>query len=311
MLQPDAPEPMIPRLPMVPRHPGTALFVASLVGTIAAAFTQARANDNGAAAPPPPAEYSLLNPTPDSALRPLSTDRPPRSNSPITVDAGHFQVESDLANFTYDNTAGVKTRTFEALDPSYKLGLTNWADLEVQFNGLQSISTGNNLVPTMHEQGFGDVFLRGKVNFIGNDSGDLAIAAIPYVKVPSNRPVISNGAVEGGVIVPITYKLPSDFVLLLDPEFAVLKNATDNGRHATFTNLINLSHPVPGIKDLTVSAEFYASVSAERASPDIYTADFALAYLVTPRVQLDLGTIVGLNRAAPARQVFFGISVKF
>ncbi len=285
-----------------------ATFSVALVGAIAAAYGQAQADDGGA---PAPSQYTLLNPTPDAALRPLATDRPPRSNSPITVDAGHFQVESDLANFTYDDTAGVKTRTFVALDPAYKLGVTNWADVEIEFNGLQSISTGDGLTPTMHNQGFGDVFFRGKVNVVGNDSGDLAIAAIPYIKVPSNRAVISNGAVEGGIIVPISYKLPSDFVLLLDPELDVLKNASDNGRHANFTNLINLSHPVPGIKDLTVSAEVFASVSAERASPDIVTADFALAYLVNPRLQLDLGTIVGINRAAPELQVFSGVSVKF
>ena len=295
---------------MLSRDTRLAVFCVMLIGAMTAGTCQVRADDNGANTSAPNG-YTVLNPTPDAALRPLSTDRPPRSNSPNTVDAGHFQVESDLANFTYNDTAGTKTRTFEAVDPAYKLGVTNWADLEIEFNGLQSISTGNNLVPTVHDQGFGDVFFRAKVNFIGNDSGNLAIAAIPYIKVPSNRLVISNGAAEGGVIVPISYKLPSDFVLLLDPEFDVLKNALNNGHHANFTNLINLSHPVPGIKDLTASAELYASVPAEEASPDIITADFALAYLVTPRVQLDLGTIIGINRAAPGIQLFTGISVKF
>ena len=122
--------------------------------------------------------------------------------------------------------------------------------------------------------GFGDVFFRAKVNFIGNDSGDLAIAAIPYIKVPSQVALISNGATEAGVIIPIQYKLPSDFVLLIDPEFDALKNAANNGRHANFVNLINLSHPVPGIKDLTAEVEFFSSVSAERLSPDIYTGGF-------------------------------------
>ena len=256
-------------------------------------------------------KYTLLNPTPDSALRSLTTDRPTKSNVPGTVDAGRFQIESDIANFTYDNTAGVKTRTFQALDPAFKLGLTSSIDLEVEFNGLQSVSVGDNFGATMHNQGFGDVFFRSKINFIGNDSGDLAIAAIPYVKAPSQRAVISNGAVEGGVIIPISYKLPNDFVLLVDPEFDILKNANDNGRHANFTNLVNISHEVPGVKDLTFLAEFFASVPAERGLPNIYTADFALAYLVNPKLQLDIGTNVGLNRAAPDLQVYTGISVKF
>ena len=68
-------------------------------------------------ADPDKSAYTVLNPTPDSALRSLTTDRPTKSNSPITVDAGRFQIESDLANFTYDTFEGTKTRTIEALDP--------------------------------------------------------------------------------------------------------------------------------------------------------------------------------------------------
>ena len=32
--------------------------------------------------------YSLFNPTPDSALRDMATDRPDKTESPYTVDAG-------------------------------------------------------------------------------------------------------------------------------------------------------------------------------------------------------------------------------
>ena len=262
-------------------------------------------------ADPDKSAYTVLNPTPDSALRSLTTDRPTKSNSPITVDAGRFQIESDLANFTYDTFEGTKTRTIEALDPVLKLGITNSIDAEVQFNGYESTVVGDGMGGVARSHGFGDVFFRAKVNFIGNDSGDLAIAAIPYIKVPSQVALISNGATEAGVIIPIQYKLPSDFVLLIDPEFDALKNAANNGRHANFVNLINLSHPVPGIKDLTAEVEFFSSVSAERLSPDIYTADFALAYLVNPKLQLDLGLNVGLNAAAPDLQVYSGISYRF
>ena len=163
----------------------------------------------------------------------------------------------------------------------------------------------------MHGEGFGDVFFRSKINFVGNDGGDLSIAAIPYVKAPSQRALISNGAVEGGLIIPISYKLPSDLILLFDPEFDALKNISNNGRHANFTNLVNLSHPVPGIKDLTAFAEFFASVPAERSLPNIYTADFALAYAITKNLEIDLGTNIGLNRAAPNLQIYSGGTVRF
>jgi hypothetical protein len=61
-------------------------------------------------AAPDKSEFTLFNPTPDAALRSFNTDRPPKANSPYTVDAGHFQYETDIAVFRYGNTDGVKYR---------------------------------------------------------------------------------------------------------------------------------------------------------------------------------------------------------
>ena len=50
-----------------------------------------------ASAPPPDKSgFTLFDPTPSADLRALCTDRPTKSASPCTVDAGHFQIESDL-----------------------------------------------------------------------------------------------------------------------------------------------------------------------------------------------------------------------
>jgi hypothetical protein len=285
-----------PRLPSV-----AAGLVLALATTL-----PVRADDK-----PDKSGYTLLNPTPDSAMRDFSTDRPAKSNSAITVDAGHFLIESDLANFTYDRFAGTTTRTIQTLDPVLKLGVTNWADIELQLNGYQGTVAGDGMGGVIRAHGFADVLLRTKINIIGNDGGDLAIAAIPYVKLPSRTAMISNGVVEGGVLVPIQYKLPSDFLLTFMPEFDLLKNAATTARHANFVNIVNVVHPVPGIKDLTAAVEFYSSVSAERLSPDIYTADFALSYMVNPRLQLDAGVNIGLNRAAPNLQAYTGIAYRF
>lgn len=44
--------------------------------------------------------YHLFNPTPVSKMREFVTDRPDRTKSPISVDAGHFQLETDLVSLT-------------------------------------------------------------------------------------------------------------------------------------------------------------------------------------------------------------------
>src|SRR6478752_3911650 len=79
--------------------------------------------------------YSLVNPVPASLLRELATDRPDKTESPYTVDAGHFQLEMDLVSYGYDRetSEGSDTRT-EALavaPVNLKIGLFNNIDFQV------------------------------------------------------------------------------------------------------------------------------------------------------------------------------------
>jgi len=267
------------------------------------------------AAPPAPDKscYTLFNPTPDSQLRSFAPDRPPKADSAYTVDAGHFQYETDLLNYSQTNFGGVTTRLYQALDPVWKLGLTNWVDFELQFNGYQNLTATDNATgaAVAKGSGLGDVFVKSKINLFGNDGGSAALAIIPYVKIPSDAPTISNGVVEGGLIAPFQLQLPHDFGLTLMSEVDALKDANDSGRHANFVDLVNLNHAVPGIKNLSAAIEFFSSVGTDPNTPPIYTFDTALIYLLTSNVQLDAGVDFGLNRAAPAVQVFVGLSQRF
>ena len=80
-------------------------------------------------------DYSLFNPVPVDHMRELNTDRPDLTESPFTVDAGHFQIEMDLANYTrdHDKSNGSDTRTdaWSFAPVNLKLGLTPDIDLQV------------------------------------------------------------------------------------------------------------------------------------------------------------------------------------
>jgi hypothetical protein len=295
---------------------GAALFCAAAARVAGAQEAQTAAQQSAAdapAAPPDKSGYTFFNPTPDNELRAFAPDRPPKADSATTVDAGHFQYETDLVNYAQTNFAGVTTRVYEAFDPVWKFGLTNWADFELQYSGYQNYVATNNSTGAVvaSGSGFGDVFVKSKINLFGNDSGTAALAVIPYVKVPSSAPFISNGVVEGGLIAPLQLQLPQDFGLTLMTEIDALKNADDDGRHANFVNLVNLNHPVPGIKNLSAAIELYSSVGTDPNTPPVYTFDTALIYLLTPNVQLDAGADFGLDSAAPNLQVFAGLSQRF
>ena len=163
-------------------------------------------------------QYWLLNPVPADQMRSFSTDRPTKSNVPYTVDAGHFQYETDLVNFTHQVIGSAHTNTLLAPNPTFKVGVTNNADLEVNvpFAGIHTF--GSSTGPSSTVWGIGDTFVRAKVNLWGNDGGSTAAALIPFVKAPSAPIGIGNGAVEEGLIAPLALSLPNDFILLLVPE---------------------------------------------------------------------------------------------
>jgi Putative MetA-pathway of phenol degradation len=255
--------------------------------------------------------YTLFDPTPDDLMRKFAPDRPTKGFSVRTIDAGHFELETDLVNYTYSNFLGVTTHNIQVLDPTLKLGLTNWMDFEVQFNGLQSGSFGGVSATNIpNGTGFGDVFLRAKANLFGNDGGPFGLAVIPYIKLPSSSPGISNGAVEGGLIVPFALR-PDDFIVTLMTEVDDLKSASGNGRYSNFVNLVSVSHPVPGLEGINAMVELFSSVGTDPATAPVYTLDFGMNFRLDKHTILDVGLNLGLNSAAPKAQIYTGISARF
>jgi Putative MetA-pathway of phenol degradation len=256
--------------------------------------------------------YTLFDPVPDDLLRKFAPDRPTKGFSVRTIDAGHFEIESDFINYTTSNSPGGTTHSLQGFDPTFKLGLTNWMDVEVQFNGLQYTDAFDGPSPFSFQNnaGFGDVFLRTKMNLFGNDSGPAGFALIPYVKLPSSTPLISNGAVEGGLIAPLALR-PDDFIITLMTEVDDLKSATGNNRYANFVNLVSVSHAVPGTEGVNAMVELYSSVGTDPATSPIYTLDFGMNFRLDKHTILDIGLNLGLNSAAPKAQIYTGISARF
>ncbi len=272
--------------------------------------TCARADD-APAVPPDKSGYRLFNPTPAVDMRSFSTDRPDKSTSPYTVDAGHFQYETDLLGGTYDgyNTSRTRTREFFTGDPVLKMGITNFADVEVALGGYQNYRVKDRTTnSTTNFDGFGDVTLRVKANILGNDGGLVVIAVVPFFKVPTATRGLGNGVGEFGLTVPVQVTLPHNFTALFVTEFDDFKNADNTGRHAGFTNLLNISHPIT--PKLAASVEIWNQVQSTHI-PTQYTLDLSLAYLLGPNTQLDTATYIGLNKAAPDFVAYVGLSQRF
>jgi len=252
--------------------------------------------------------YTLFHPTPDADLRSFNTDRPPKANSPYTVDAGHFQYETDLAVFGYGNTDGVQARDWTVFDPTLKLGLTNTIDAELQITPYESAVTPTGAATT-RLAGVGDSIARLKINLLGDDRGAVALALLPYVKLPTARAGLGNGKVEGGVILPVSLSAPGGFTVIVMPEGDYLKDSVQRGYHAAFDFLVNVSHPLD--KRWTVYSEIFTLQPLQTGEPAIYTMDAALTCALSATLQLDLGGNFSLNGVAPRAQLYTGLSQRF
>jgi hypothetical protein len=274
----------------------------------------ARADDTATPAPPPDKSgFTLFNPTPDADLRSLCTDRPTKSDGACTVDAGHWQLESDLYNVTFQTTDGVSTRTQLFTDPTLKLGVTNALDLEVSIAPYEQVTTHDSVGGVRTDAGgVGDLYLRAQWNLLGDDGGAIAAALYPFVKLPTAPSTIGNGAVEEGMIVPVSFTLPGNWQLTIDPEADALANPAGTGRHLNITSPLSLGYPIT--KTVTVFGELWGDIDfVPHGSVTQTSFDLAAAWIPakSPSFQLDGGVNLGLNKETPGAQAYVGISHRF
>jgi hypothetical protein len=282
--------------------------------SLAAALTPAAAWADPPASPAPDkSAYTAFNPTPDALLRPLCTDRPTKSNGSCTVDAGHWQVEADVANVTIDHSGGFDTTTVLGPNPTLKLGLTNTIDAEVNFAPYVEVTTKDRATGvTTRATGVSDLYAKLKINLLGDDGGDLGVAIVPYVKAPTAPASIGNRAVEAGVLAPISVNLPDSWSLSIGPELDLLKDAGDNGRHLNASGVFTVNRQLS--KTVTASVEVWAAVNFDpQKTVTQYSSDVAVAWTPAklPNLHFDAGANFGLNNVTPAAQIHVGISRRF
>ncbi len=265
-------------------------------------------------APPDKSGFTLFKPTPRELMREMSTDRPDKTESAYTVDAGHFQVEMDLVNYGYDRHNVARDHTVSdnfAIAPfNFKVGLCNNVDLQFVVPTYNIARVRNRQTRQRETQnGFGDFILRSKVNLWGNDGGDTAFALMPYVKFPTACKDLGNDAYEGGLIAPLAVALPAGWGMGIMTQVDINEDVDGSGYHPEFVNSITFSHDIVG--DLAGYVEFFSVVSTDDDAKWIGTLDLGLTYGLTEDIQLDAGINIGVTRSADDFNPFVGISWRF
>ncbi|MES2305343.1 MAG: transporter [Gemmatimonadota bacterium] len=255
------------------------------------------------AAVPAQAQYSIFKPVPHAKMRDLSTDRPDRTESPYTVDAGHIQVEMDGINYIRDRVDASTVVHGWAIAPvNFKVGVTPRFDLQF----VSEFITGSRVATpsgNFSEHGVGEMTLRAKLNFWGNDGGTTAFGIMPFV---SSSPFADGRRVQGGVILPLSVELAPNWGLgtMVETDFVAEEGRAGRSVHTVFS--VTVGH------DFSDRLGMFGEIFSESSKgPWVGTADFGTTFAITPNVQIDGGANIGISRAADGVNPFLGLSIRF
>ena len=229
-------------------------------------------------------------------LRELSTDRPDTTESPFTVDAGHFQIEVEAV--AWSKEGGSKELSVGEIN--FKMGLDQLTDLQIVTPSYTWVRRG--------EEGWGDMQIRLKRNLWGNDGGNSALAVMPFIQLPTSEDDLGSDRVEGGIIVPFAFECGGGWGMGLQAELDLVHGDDDDYHwESLFSVTANR-----GITD--ECSVFFELVGVFRDEDEIkneYYFNTGLTYLVNSSLQWDGGVRIGLSDESTDFTPFIGFSRKF
>jgi hypothetical protein len=263
-------------------------------------------------------QFTLFNPTPADELREMDTDRPNKTNTPHTIDAGHLQIETGYFDYVYyrDRYQGADGRTdFLGIGQfNFRLGVLNNLEVNAIINSYDfQRYTDYSSDESIRQNGLGDTVLGGKLNLFGNEIGETtwatALGIQPQLKIPTARQDIGNGHAELFVGVPFLMNLPDGFHLGLQPTVSWQRSFYNTADVTGVQNSASIDRVFFGNFDIYL--EYWSQITTEQHQVAQQTLDAGIIYSVNDNVALDTGLNFGLDRASPTFEWVSGISVRF
>jgi hypothetical protein len=239
--------------------------------------------------------YNLFKPVPKSEMREFSIDRPDVTESPMTVDAGHFQFEGDIFKVIKVNQ---DFRAFNIVNGLYKVGLSDSWDIHIglELYNIYQDSEGKTL-----EKGYGNTTIRLKHNFWGND-GDTrtALGMIPYIILPTSP---LDTEIIYGVGFPFSYTINDALSAGAQFQFDFVPDS-ERGHELAYLQTVVLGGALIGDLDFYIEGQGVFSANAQ-----LYSANGGLIYNVTDNVKIDVATNLGLGDNTLSR-LYLGLSFR-
>ncbi|HUP67124.1 MAG TPA: transporter [Sphingomicrobium sp.] len=235
--------------------------------------------------------------------------RPGKSTPACTVPAGHFQVEAALADWSLQRASGERDTLLVIGETTFKYGATDRSDIEIDVTPWQRTTSKTGALRD-RASGIGDVTVAYKRQLTAPD-GDVQLALLPVVKIPTAKHSLGNGKWEAGLLVPIGFSIANSPISIgLTPELDWTADADGHGHHAAMAQVVSLGWQLTG--KLSLSGGLWGQWDWDPTGTGRQaSADGSIAYLLSDDVQLDAGASFGLKRRTPDLELYTGISKRF
>lgn len=231
-------------------------------------------------------------------LRPLSADRPDTTESPYTVDKGHWQIETEFASWSFD---GSHMESVSLGTMNVKYGINDCSDLQLVLPGFTDMKQG--------DEGFGDIQVRLKHNLWGNDEGHHAFALMPYIKFPTARGNLGNDELEGGIAMPFSFEGPAAWSLALMGQIDLVSDEDDSGMQCEALVSFAAGHELTDHTAFFLELAGILSPEGSQAHEAYFNAGLTWAF--TETIQWDTGIRIGLTSLSTDWSPFLGLTMKF
>ena len=252
-------------------------------------------------------QFSLFNPTPRKYMRPMVPDRPGITESPYSVDAGHFQYETDALRLLTRREGTAYGHDWYINHALAKVGLGDRTDLQIGIDSYTDTRNYDEADPaqTQEYRGFGDVTLRLKHTLVGDDNSRWALGLIGYATLPTGGPR-GDGAVEFGAVLPVVLQLTKPWSIGGQVATQVYWDRETQSRYLQLTPTFTTDYQLSKLVQVFAELVGYRDVRKTLWRSSINTG---VQLDVSENVQLDFGTHLPITNSVD-REYFFGLSFR-
>ncbi|MEH3099059.1 transporter [Sphingomonas adhaesiva] len=236
--------------------------------------------------------------------------RPGMGTTPCTIAPGRLSVEIAGVDWERDRSAGQRTDSLLFGDAALRLGVTDTVEVLAQATPFGVLHTRDADGNRSTGRGSGDVTLGTKVNLKNPDGSGFSLSVLAFGTLPVGSKTFGAGDWAAGLLVPMSLSATDTISLQLTPEFDLAADSDGVGRHPAYNLIAGAGFSVADGVSITHELAVGRDMDPDGESTQAFYST-SLAWMPRDDLQLDAGTVIGLNDAAPDVRFYVGIARLF